>query len=230
MFAQGELLALVTVALGHELIEPLAAISSRVHTARCALAAQKLDLGRTRAAIEDIARDTKRAIDSVDSMKAILQHNTVEMSPVSIEETIHNVGRIIRADAALKKIIVRVDLPKSLPSVVGNKTQLIQAIMNLVVNAFEAIGEDDTDVREVKIAARQHELGRVHITVSDSGKGKAPEVMPRLFEPFFTTKPRGLGVGLAIVRSIVESHRGHVRVIPNRNRGAPVEFDLPASE
>src|SRR6516162_3856680 len=108
MFAQGELLALVTVALGHELIEPLAAISSRVHTARSALAAQKLDLGRTRAAIEDIARDTKRAIDSVDSMKAILQHNTVEMSPVSIEETIHNVGRIIRADAALKKIIVRV--------------------------------------------------------------------------------------------------------------------------
>jgi signal transduction histidine kinase len=132
------------------------------------------------------------------------------------------------ADAALKGIAVRLNLPASLPTVTGNKAQLTQALMNLLLNAFEAICEDDDTRREVEISARQREPGHVHVAVCDSGKGIDSEIVPRLFDAFFTTKPRGMGMGLAIVHSIIENHGGRVWVTRNHpDRGTTMEFDLP---
>jgi signal transduction histidine kinase len=137
------------------------------------------------------------------------------------------VNRIVRADAALQGITIHLDVPASLPPVIGNKTQLIQALMNLILNAFEAMGENDDRRREVEISVRQREPGRVHVAVRDSGKGIALEIMPRLFDAFFTTKPKGMGMGLAIVHSIIENHGGGLWATRNPDRGATMEFDLP---
>jgi signal transduction histidine kinase len=140
---------------------------------------------------------------------------------------LHDVDRIVRADAALRRITVRLDVPASLPPVVGNRTLLVQALMNLILNAFEAISENDDCGRKVQISARQHEKGRVHVAVRDSGKGIDPEIMPRLFDAFFTTKPKGMGMGLAITHSIIENHGGQLWATRNSDCGATMEFELP---
>jgi signal transduction histidine kinase len=114
-----------------------------------------------------------------------------------------------------------------LPAVVGNRTHLIEVLINLVSNAFDSVRESADGPREVEVCARQPETGRVHIAVRDSGKGIDPEIMPRLFDAFFTTKPKGMGMGLAIVRSIVENHGGRLWATRNPDRGATLEFELP---
>jgi signal transduction histidine kinase len=101
--------------------------------------------------------------------------------------------------------------------------------MNLILNAFEAMAGNDDCRREVEISAKQCEPGRVHVAVRDSGKGIDLEIMPRLFDAFFTTKPQGMGMGLAIVHSIIESHGGELWATRNPDRGATLEFDLPAA-
>jgi signal transduction histidine kinase len=149
------------------------------------------------------------------------------MSPVDLRQIVCDVERIVRADAASKNVTVRLDLPTALPTVIGNRTQLIEALMNLVLNAFDSVCESADGPREVEMRASQREGVRLHVSVRDSGKGIGPEVMPRLFDAFFTTKPKGMGMGLAIVRSIIENHGGRLWATRNPNRGATFEFDLP---
>jgi signal transduction histidine kinase len=225
--ARAELMGGLTAALAHELNQPLGAIRSNAQAARRLLDAKKPALDEVKAAIEDIVRDNSRAVDTVQNVRAIFQRDAVEMSSVDLGEILYDVGRIVRSEAALKEVTLRLDLPASLPTVVGNKTQLIQALMNLILNAFEAIGENDSRERMVEISARQCEPGRVHVAVRDSGKGIAPEIMPRLFDAFFTTKPKGMGMGLAIVRSIIENHGGQLWATRNHDRGATLELELP---
>jgi signal transduction histidine kinase len=224
---RAELMGGLTAALAHELNQPLGAIRSNAQAARRLLDAKKPDLEEVKAAIEDIVRDNSRAVDTVQNVRAIFQRDAVEVSSIDLGEILHDVGRIVTTEAALKGITVRLDLPSSLPTVIGNKNQLIQALMNLILNAFEAICENDDRGRKVEISARQREPGRVHIAVRDSGKGIDLEIMPRLFDAFFTTKPKGMGMGLAIVQSIIENHGGQLWATRHSDCGATIEFELP---
>ena len=217
----------LTASLAHELNQPLGGILSNAQAVRRFLAAKKPDLAEIKAGVEEIISDNSRAVEIIRNVRALFQRDDAEMSTVDLKQVLLDVGRILTADARLRNVTLQFNSPASLPIVIGNRTQLLQALMNLVMNAFDAVCEEGVERREVEIRASQLEPGQVQIAVTDSGKGIDPEIMPRLFDAFFTTKPRGMGMGLAIVRSIVENHGGRLWATRNPDGGTTLEFELP---
>jgi signal transduction histidine kinase len=184
-------------------------------------------LDKVKTAIDDVIQDNARAAETIRNVRALFQRDKVEKSPIDLRQVLYDVERIVRADAVSKNVSLQLDLPPVLPTILGNRTQLIEALMNLVLNAIDSVCESAGGPRLVEMRASQPDTESVHIAVRDSGKGIEPDVMPRLFDAFFTTKPKGMGMGLAIVRTIIENHGGCLRAIPNPDRGATFEFDLP---
>ena len=217
----------LTASLAHELNQPLGAILSNAQAVRRFLVAKKPDLVEINAAVEEIIDDNSRAVETIRNVRTLFQQRETQMSSVDLKQVVLDVERILAGDAVFKNISFHLDLPASLPTAIGNRTQLIQALMNLVLNAFDAVCENGNGPREVEIRASQGETGLVHIAVRDSGNGIDPEIMPRLFDSFFTTKPKGMGMSLAIVRSIVQNHGGRLWATRNSDRGATLEFELP---
>lgn len=168
----------LTASLAHELNQPLGAISSNAQAARRFLAAKRPDLAELRAAVEEIIRDNSRAAETIRSVRALFERGQIEMSPLDLRRILLDVEHILRPEAISKHISLRLDLPSSLPAVVGNRTQLVEVLMNLALNAFDSICEDSAGPREIEMRARRSEMGHVQIAVRDSGKGIAPEIMP----------------------------------------------------
>jgi len=222
VMAMGEL----TASLAHELNQPLGAILNNAKAARRLLAAKTPDLTEIDDALDDIIQDDARAVDIVRNVRGMFQHGEPEMSPLDVKELLFRVQGVVSTDARMKLISWSMELPDSLPLVRGNETHLTQALLNLVVNAFDSVCEGEGP-REVTLCARQEDPSAVHISVCDLGKGIDPNVMPRLFDPFFTTKPSGMGMGLTIVRSIIENHGGRIWATQNPDRGATFAFVLP---
>jgi len=221
-----EMMGGLTASLAHELNQPLGAVHLNAQTARLFLAAKSPELDKVKAAIDDVIQDNARAAEIIRNVRALFQRAEVEMLVVDLRQILYDVERILRADAASKGVPLQLDVPTALPPVMGNKTQLIEAVMNLVSNGVDSVCETGGAGR-VEIRGSQPEAGRVRVSVRDSGKGIEPEVMPRLFDAFFTTKPKGMGMGLAIVRSIIENHGGRLWATRNPDRGATFEFELP---
>ncbi len=218
----------LTASLAHELNQPLGAILSNAQAARRFLAAKKRNLAEVKAAIEEIIRDNSRAVETLRNVRALFQRDKrVEMSPVDLRQILLEVERSLRLEAKSKGISMRLDLPPSLAIVVGNHAQLLEVLMNLAANAFDSICGSGGGPRLVELCARHSETGHVQVAVRDSGTGIDPEAMPRLFDAFFTTKPHGTGIGLRIVRSIVQGHGGRLWATNNADRGATFTFELP---
>ena len=216
----------LTASLAHELNQPLGAILNNARAARRLLAAKTPDLAEINAALDDIVLDGARAVEVVRAVRAIFQRGEMTMLPVDVRQLLRGVARVVSADARTKRISWSMELPDSMPFAPGIQTHLTQAVLNLVMNAFDSVCDGDGP-REVTLSARQDEPGAIHISVRDSGKGIDPNVMPRLFDPFFTTKATGMGMGLTIVRSIIENHGGRIWATPNPDRGMTFEFVLP---
>jgi C4-dicarboxylate-specific signal transduction histidine kinase len=217
----------LTVSLAHELNQPLGAILNNAQAARRMLPNQP-ELEEIGAALDDIVRDNSRAVEIVKQVRALFQRGETPKSQVDLIQVLRDIESLLRHDAVLKGIALRLLMPDQLPGLVGQRTQLMQLLLNLVLNAFDAVCENEGAKREVEIRASYDGAGRIKVTVRDSGIGIDPGNMPRLFEAFFTTKEKGVGLGLAIARSIVENHGGRLWAERNPDQGATLAFELPA--
>lgn len=216
----------LTAWLAHEVNQPLSAILSNAQAARRFLDSKHPNLAEVRSALGEIISDDGRAVEAIRNVRDLFRTDNAETGPVNLSTSLTDVERILRGESVRRKILLRIDLP-ALPVVItGHRTQLIQALLNLVVNAFDSIPEDWSGAREVAVGAKP-ETSRVVITVRDSGSGIDPAVLPRLFRAFVTTKPKGMGIGLAIARTIVEKHGGRLWAEPNAERGTTMAFYLP---
>ena len=160
------------------------------------------------------------------------EHSLIKKAPprkdtVEINEVVREIIELTRREITKNAISVRLQVVDKLPAVQGDRVQLQQVILNLVINAIEAMSSTSEAPRELLISTRKTDSEGVLVAVGDSGPGIAPEVAERLFDPFYTTKPNGLGIGLSICRSIIEAHQGRLWTAANVPKGAVFQFTLP---
>ena len=209
--------------LAHEISQPLTAILSY------AQAAQKMLLNREpeiQEILSYIVNDDKRATEVIHRLRSLLKKSTPEIKPLDINTIINETIMLIATDAAVRNSAIKTELDTDLPLVRGDKIQLQQVLLNLISNSFDAL-ENSPDPREILIRTSRKDTDTIIVAVKDSGCGIIPHNIPKLFTHFFTSKPDGLGMGLSISRSIVESHGGQLNAENNPDHGATFYFTIP---
>ena len=212
----------MTASIAHEINQPLGAIVANAGAGLRWLARSPPDLAEVRESIEQIVREGQRAAD-VGSM---FKSRDLERAPINLNRLIDQVLALVQGTLQRNGIVVRTDLDERPASVTGSPVQLQQVLFNLVSNAIEAM--DSVAERAILIQTKVEESGDVQVIVEDSGSGIDPKDMDRIFGSFFTTKPNGMGMGLSICRSIIESHGGRLWATSGASRGAIFRFTLPA--
>jgi two-component system sensor kinase FixL len=162
-------------------------------------------------------------------MRALLVKGQMDVQPLDLNELVGDVLRLVASDAILRRIRVHRRVEPDLPGITGDRVQLQQVILNLVVNGLEAMTEMPAPRRHLRIETDLRDDGLVALTVRDHGPGIAPDLLGKIYEPFFSTKPDGLGMGLSICRSIAEAHGGRLRAANHPSGGAVFEFALPVA-
>ena len=215
--------------LAHELNQPLAAIMTNVQASRRLLTSEQPPMALVGEILDDIASDDVRAVEIIRRMRALLVKGQVDVQPLDLNELVGDVLRLVASDAILRRIRVHRRVEPDLPGITGDRVQLQQVILNLVVNGLEAMSEMPAARRHLTIETDLREDGLVAFTVRDHGPGIAPELLGKIYEPFFSTKSDGLGMGLSICRSITEAHGGRLRAANHPSGGAVFEFALPVA-
>ncbi|MBB6409223.1 PAS domain-containing sensor histidine kinase [Mesorhizobium sangaii] len=224
MSTLGELAA----SIAHEINQPLAAIVNGAGAGLRWLDRQPPDLDEARQMLTRILKDGNRAADVIGRIRALVRKSPVKMDRLAINDVVLDVIALARSDIERNRAVLRTRLADDLPPIQGDRVQLQQALLNLVVNAIEAMR--DHEPRELLITSGNDEAQNVVVTVHDSGPGLDPETVGRIFQSFFTTKADGMGMGLSICRSIVEAHGGQLSARPNEPRGARFEIALPREQ
>jgi PAS domain S-box-containing protein len=217
----------LTASIAHEVNQPITAAITYALAARRWLSAEPPNFREVDDALSLIVKEGNRAGDVVRRIRALIEKAPARKDAVAINDAILEVVALTRAEAANNGVSVRTQLAEGLPSVQGDRVQLLQVLLNLIINAIEAMRDVGEEERELLISTR-HEPDGVSVEVRDSGPGFAPAALDRLFEAFYTTKPDGLGLGLSICRSIIEAHDGRLWARPNVPRGAVFGFIAPA--
>lgn len=220
----------LVASLVHEINQPLGAILSNLGGVTRLLSQKNPEPARALAAVSDAIEDTRRTAEIIRRVRFMFKGHADRKIAVSINELIDEVMKLIASEAALRKILMRAKISPSVRRVVGDRVQLQQCVLNLLLNAFDAIREANSDRREVAITVAPEKTGWARISVSDNGAGIAPSVANRLFEPFVTTKSEGMGLGLLLTRSIVEHHGGKIWAAPNPDAGTTFAFTLPLAQ
>jgi two-component system sensor kinase FixL len=220
----------LTASLAHEIHQPLAAIMSNAQAALRFLAQDEPDFQEVREILQDIVADDRRANEVIQRLRLLLRRARPELAPLAINELIGDVLALLKREVFLRGIMIEVHLDADLPPVVGDRVQLQQVLLNLALNAADAMAKSEPESRRLIIRTAREDEGKVRVAVRDFGAGLDGQNPERLFEPFYSTKPEGLGMGLAICRSIVEAHGGRLWAASNSNRGATFMFTLRVSE
>ncbi len=216
----------LTAALTHQLNQPIAAILMNAEEIQNMLESAQPDLRELRAVVGDIIQDDLRANETIKGLRSFFRKSEVIKAPLYLREVVAEVMRIVRSDALFRNVTLAFETPVARMRVAGDRIQLQHAILNLVLNAFDAVSEPE-GLHEVSISIGVHK-DVVRLAVRDSGNGIDPAMIEHIFEPFFTTKPKGMGMGLAIARSIVKAHGGQLSARRNPDRGSTFEISLPA--
>ena len=216
----------LSASLAHELNQPLTAIYTNAQAAQRFLQRKPPEVGEATAALVDLGQDCRRGADILGRMRQMFRRHETERVPLAVGPLIEHVLRLLHEDAVARDVNLAVDVKPGLPLVNGDRVQLEQVVMNLLVNAFDAV-TGLTGPREVTVRATPR--GKcVDVAVLDTGKGMPRRELERVFEPFFTRKPNGMGMGLAICRTIVEAHGGRISARNRSDHGAVFELSLPA--
>ena len=217
----------LSASIAHEVNQPIAATVTNAQAALRWLRAQPPDLDEVRASLSRIVEDGNRAGNVIGGIRAFINKVPPRKDRFDLNEAILEMIALTRSEVLKHGISLQTELAPGLPRVEGDRTQLQQVILNLVVNAIEAMGGIDEGTREFRINTEREAAGGVLVTARDSGPGLDPENVERVFTAFYTTKPKGMGMGLAICRSMVEAHGGRMWASANEPRGAVFQFTLP---
>lgn len=215
-------------AMAHELNQPLAAILSNAQAAQRLLERQPPDLDETRAIMTDIVSDDLRAGEVIQRLRSLLKRGETNPERLDLSELTAEILELARSELVTQRVSLQTDLDPDLPAVIGDRVQLQQVLLNLIVNACEAMREMPPSGRVLSVSSRERKGREVEVCVADRGPGIAREIADQIFEPFATTKKEGLGLGLSISRTIIQAHNGHLSVADGSDGSAVFCIRLPS--
>jgi two-component system sensor kinase FixL len=213
--------------LAHELNQPLAAILSNAQAAQRLLARDPPQIQAVTEILADIVTSDRRAGAVIERLRSMLRKESVAHALLDLNHVAEESLRLMHSDLLNRRVSVGTSFSPNLPPVYGDRVQLQQVMLNLLINGCDAVASRGLDAR-LQVSSRVTEHGSVAIAISDNGEGIAPQDIERIFEPFVTSKSQGIGLGLAICRSIIEAHGGRLWASNNATQGATMEFELPA--
>jgi C4-dicarboxylate-specific signal transduction histidine kinase len=217
----------LTASIAHEVNQPIAATVTNADAALRWLGAQSPDLGEVRQALDRIAKDGKRAGDIIGRIRALIKKVPPQKDRLDINETILEVIALTRGELLRSGVSLETQFSNDLPFIQGDRIQLQQVMLNLIINAVQAMSGADKASRRLWISTETDASDNALVVVRDSGPGLSPESLERLFDAFYTTKPGGMGMGLSICRSIIEAHGGRIWATAGVAPGALFQFTLP---
>ncbi len=225
--ARAMTLGALTASIAHEVNQPLAGIITNANTCLHMLSADPPNLDGARATAQRTLRDGNRASEVIQRLRAMFARKQRAIESVDLNHVAREVLALSSSEIQRNRVILRTEFDASLPAVSGDHVQLQQVVMNLVVNAVDAMREVDDRPRDLFVATAHEDANQVRVTVRDSGVGIDAQKLSKLFDPFFTTKAHGMGVGLSISRSIIESHEGRIWASSNDGPGATFSVSIP---
>jgi len=224
--AMGELVA----SLSHELKQPLAAIRSNAQAAQRFLTGDKPDIDELHEVLKDIVQDNRRADNVIEKLRAMMRKSEFQITEIDINEGVRNTFPLVKSYEMMRNISLELELDKNVPHVSGDQTQLQQVVLNLILNSTEALTNTKADLHTIVVRTSREDTQSVTLSVADNGPGINDKDMDHLFEPFYTTKKEGLGMGLAISRSIIEGHGGRLWAENNPDNGVTFYFTVPITK
>jgi PAS domain S-box-containing protein len=217
----------LTASIAHEVNQPLGAVVANAEACLGWLDRESPDLNEAHAAIERIVRDGHRAGEVIRRVRALIKKVDTQMVPLNVNEIVSEAMNIVEHELRRYRVSRRMELASDLPVVLGDRIQLQQVLLNLLINSIEAMQPITDKQRELVVRSEQDETQQVRVTVMDCGVGLSTENAHRIFDAFVTTKASGMGMGLSICRSIIQAHGGRIWASPNEPHGAAVQFTLP---
>ena len=218
----------LATSIAHEVNQPLAGVVTNAEAALRWLDGGKSNIPEAKNSLTLIVRDGNRASSVIRRVREFVKNETSGATALDVREIIRETLAFLQFDLEKNQVALRLDLSDRVPAIRGDRVQLEQVILNLVINACEAMAPVKDRLRELRVSVSESDNQNVVVSIRDTGVGIDPQQIDKVYDAFFTTKPSGIGMGLSICRSILEAHGGQISVVPNAGPGVTVQFSLPA--